>query len=42
MAGIEKLLAKRLKLKMNKAKSAAGKPSVRSAGTRAQASQTRL
>src|SRR5256885_3344156 len=29
MAGIEKLLAKRLKLKMNKAKSAAAKPSVR-------------
>jgi RNA-directed DNA polymerase len=29
MAGIEKLLAKRLKLKMNKAKSAVAKPSVR-------------
>jgi RNA-directed DNA polymerase len=29
MAGIEKFLAKRLKLKINKAKSAVAKPSVR-------------
>jgi len=42
MAGIEKLLAKRLKLKMNKANSAVAKPSVRKWASASRAGKSHL